>query len=181
MSTEQKRAFRMEVERRGDTALVHFHGWAGVLQGPQIRHLLMDLINKNVPRIVLDLGGLHHLSSMAIIFVVVGLRHDHPSGSEITMTAVEPWVRDTLVRNRVIELVTTRPADERAACWRSAVTAEPFDTAWRPDRSAAQRGPVPIPVVAASNEDCAESVPVQRGHLRTGRWRLAEDPGSVNG
>ena len=181
MSTEQRRSFRIEVERQGETALVHFHGWAGVLQGPKVRHLLMDLIGEKVPRIVLDLGGLHHLSSMAIIFVVVGLRHDHHSGSEITLTAVEPWVRDVLVRNRVIEPVTTRRADGRAACWRSAATAEPFSTAWRPDSSAAQRGPVPIPVVAASDEDCAESVPVQRGHHRTGRWRLAENPGSTNG
>ena len=181
MSHEHKRPFRIEVERQDDTALVHFYGWAGVLQGPEIRHTLMDLIGENVPRIVLDLGGLHHLASMAIIFVAVGLRHDHPSDSEITVMAVEPWVRDVLVKNHVIEPVTARPGDRLSACWRSAATAEPFSTAWRPDRLSAQRGPVPIPVVAARDEDCAESVPVQRGHLRTGRWRLAEDPGPTDG
>ena len=181
MSHEHRRSFRMVVEQQGDTALVHFYGWAGVLQGPEIQHMLMGLIDQRIPRIVLDLGGLHHLASMAIIFVVTGLRRRHPSDSEITLMAVEPWVRDTLLRNHVIEPVTARPGDELSPRWRSPAVAEPFSTAWRAGGQSARPGSVPIPVVAASDVACTESVPVQRGHLRSGQWRLAEDSGPANG
>jgi hypothetical protein len=181
MSHEQRRSFRMEVEQQGDTALVRFYGWAGVLQGPEIQQMLMGLMGRRISRIVLDLDGLHHLASMAIIFVVAGLRHRHASDSEITLTAVEPWVRDTLLRNHVIEPVTARPGDGQRSRWRSAASAEPFSAAWRADGLSARPGSVPIPVVAASDAECTESVPVRRGHLRSGRWRLAETSGPANG
>ena len=101
MSEASHSLLRLDVERRDRAVVVHLAGSLGMVEAEPLRQQLERLAAEQVPRTVLDLGGLDFIGSAGLAAVVFGhLRNRHHQGV-ICLAHPRPAVREVLERTRL--------------------------------------------------------------------------------
>jgi anti-sigma B factor antagonist len=97
--------------KQGDAILLALRGEIDLHNSPQIRTVVLDLIQKHKPlRIVFNVDGVAYMDSSGIAVLVEALKKLKPTGGKIYLTNVQPRVRGLLEIARldtVFNLVST--------------------------------------------------------------------------
>src|SRR5678815_211034 len=83
--------------KQGDAILLVLRGEIDLHNSPQIRSVVLDLINKHKPqRLILNINDVAYMDSSGIAVLVEALKKLKPAGGKIFLTNVQPRVKGLL-------------------------------------------------------------------------------------
>jgi len=162
----RKRLLEVELEAHPHAAVVRLHGSAGIAEAEALRLALEGLIRQGVPMIVVDLGDLQYVASIAISAVTAGICRTSACLDRIRLAAPSASVLELLRSSRVTDSLRVYPT-VAAAIRPDASPADPEPPSGRqrggPAGPSRGTGPsVRIPVASCAEESVVP-VPVRQG------------------
>lgn len=106
----------MEIETQdlGNTFLVQVSGEVDMSNSPTVRETLIDLTEKKVGAIVVDLGGVTYMDSSGIATLVEGLQETMAYGGKFRLTSLTPKVLQVFELARLTDVFEIFTSVEQA-------------------------------------------------------------------
>jgi anti-anti-sigma factor len=105
----------VELEIRPGIAFLRLHGSAGVTEAAAVRVALENLVRQGIGAIVVDLGDLHYVASVAIAAIAAGICRAKADRDRVRLAAPSADVRDILTRSRAARCMRIFPSVDAAA------------------------------------------------------------------
>lgn len=103
-SPSARREFQMDVEPRGDAAVVRLAGSVPMDACDRLQYELLQIVDRPTRRLVLDLSRLRFICSLGLgAFVAAHLRARHHQGS-VRIVSPEPGIRNLLEVTQLVKL-----------------------------------------------------------------------------
>ena len=114
MATAARKPLRLELERRGDCAVLRLIGSAGIEQAQRIQERLEELAAQQAPLVVLDLGEMDFIASMGLGAMIAGHLKARRYNGEIRIARPQPAVMQLLETTRLTKLFPVFDSVEEA-------------------------------------------------------------------
>lgn len=96
MTQDDPTSLKLHVYRQGAAAVVEIHGTADLAQAAELYRRLEELVAQSVPVIVLDLGDMNFICSMALGAIVNAHLKSRPHNGQIRLVSPRGNIRDLL-------------------------------------------------------------------------------------
>lgn len=104
----------IEVTRSGTATVVAPNGDLDMAVADIVRRSLMDLVDKKLVRIVIDLGRVSYVDSSGLGAMVASMKHARSAGGDIKLCALQDDVRAVFEMTRLIKVMETYGSRQEA-------------------------------------------------------------------
>lgn len=92
----ERLAMSLEVEWRGDAAVVTLHGRISTLEARRLEGELLDQVERGRPKIVLDMSDVPFITSACLGALVAARMRGHKQGGYLRVACPQPLVEQVL-------------------------------------------------------------------------------------
>lgn len=108
------RELRLEVERRGSTAIVKLAGAAHMDVFNTLRDQLLSLIDESTPQLVLDLSDLDFINSAGLGALIAAHRRCQHHKGAVKLVAPQPAIEEILTVTKLTRILPVHPSVDAA-------------------------------------------------------------------
>jgi anti-anti-sigma factor len=107
-------AYRMEVQREGQAAIVRLCGSMNMDVAEDLREKLIELIDEPVQQLILDLSQLDFISSLGLSGIIAAHLHTRDTQQTVKLACPKPAIQEILDITKLTQLVPTYPSVQAA-------------------------------------------------------------------